>query len=112
VSGRRRRREWPPRNSINPGASQRPCWITEPAEQHDRFVLHVPFFAADIGAAFKRAGLVADVFMFLPDFDRGESTVTYEGDQINHYRVICDRPFPNGTRCLLHRCHSGECRPA
>lgn len=111
MSGHRRSGEWPPRNSITPGASQHPSWIAEPTEQDNRFVLHIPFFASDIGAAFKRAGLVADVLMFLPHFEQGESTVTYEGDQDNHYSIICDRPFPDGIRCPLHRCHSGECRP-
>ena len=102
-------RDSPPRNSITPIASQRPARLLGVTEPDYRFVLHVPFKATTLGVALETAGRLADFFAFLPDVDQGETTVTYEGDQSNHHRIICDLRLPDGTRCQLRQGHSELC---
>lgn len=102
-------RAQPSRNSINPGASQQRPRKMEMGDSSHRFVFHIPFRAASLSAALATAKRLADFFTFLSDFDRGETTVTYEGDQEIHHRVICDRRLPTGGRCCLRHGHSNQC---
>jgi hypothetical protein len=109
VSERRYTRDSPPRNSIAPSATQRPARLIGITDIETRFVLHVPFTAATLGMALEMAGRISDFLAFLPDIDQGETTVTYEGDQAIHQRVVCNLRLPGGGRCSYRDGHATAC---
>nr|MDT0663420.1 hypothetical protein [Micromonospora sp. DSM 115978] len=78
--------------------------------ERPRYVVHLPIDAPTLGAAFDLAVVLADVVAFVPSIDQGETTVSYEGDQMEHHRIICNKKIgrPN-VRCRLVFGHVDKC---
>ncbi|MEV4660579.1 hypothetical protein AB0J85_01390 [Micromonospora echinofusca] len=70
-------------------------------------MVHPPVLASDLAAA-KR---LARALGFLPDVDRGETTVSEADAQFVRYRVFCDSLLDNGRRCGRPADHDGPCVP-
>ncbi|MGC4805265.1 hypothetical protein [Micromonospora sp. DT233] len=75
----------------------------------ERFVAHLAFTAADLGAARRFAGALARSVTFLPEIDAGETTVSAEDAQGVRHRVFCDLPLPDHRRCARRADHDGAC---
>ncbi|MGW1058953.1 hypothetical protein [Micromonospora rubida] len=74
-----------------------------------RFVVHVPVFAADLDAACGFARAITRALAFLADVDGAETTVSEEDAQHVRHRVFCDRLLDGRRRCRLRAHHDGEC---
>ncbi|WP_229400686.1 hypothetical protein [Micromonospora okii] len=75
----------------------------------ERYVIHLPVLAADLGGAVRLARVVARWAGVLSFGDPGETTVSAEDEQGVRHRVFCDRRLPDGRRCLLRADHDGSC---
>jgi hypothetical protein len=75
----------------------------------ERYVIHLPVLAADLGGAVRLARVVARWAGVLSSADPGETTVSAEDEQGVRHRVFCDRRLPGGRRCLLRDDHDGPC---
>lgn len=80
-------------------------------ENARRWVLHLPFEAADRAAALELAVAVAGVKAMIPQVDPGEATVSAEDHQNRRTRVFCDRLLAGRRRCRLRDRHDGNCVP-
>nr|MDT0662976.1 hypothetical protein [Micromonospora sp. DSM 115978] len=74
-----------------------------------RYVAHIPFNAATLGTALDFGRILADFLAFIPHVDQGETTITAEGNQQEHYRVICNKKTGHHTRCPLVSGHADPC---
>ncbi|QOC90429.1 hypothetical protein [Micromonospora craniellae] len=74
-----------------------------------RFVIHVPVVAGDLGVAVRLARVLARWSSVLAAADPGETTVSAEDEQGIRHRVFCDLRLPGGRRCLLRADHDGPC---
>jgi hypothetical protein len=74
-----------------------------------RYVIHLPFIAADLPAAQRLARVVGRWITVLPMMDPGELTVSEEDGQSVRHRVFCDQRLPSGRRCVLCDGHDGDC---
>ncbi len=77
----------------------------------ERYVVHLPFTAADLDQARLMARTLARSVSFLAEVDIPESTVSAEDDQSVQYRLFCDRLLENGRRCVLRAEHEVPCAP-
>ncbi|MFY1617401.1 hypothetical protein [Micromonospora sp. WMMD736] len=75
----------------------------------ERFVIHLPVVAADLGGAVRLARVVARWAGVLAHADPGETTVSAEDAQCVRHRVFCDLRLDGGRRCLLRADHDGPC---
>ncbi|PWU43867.1 hypothetical protein DLJ46_29140 [Micromonospora globispora] len=75
----------------------------------ERFVIHLPVRAGDLGGAVRLARVVARWASLLSPADPGETTVSAEDEQGIRHRVFCDLLLPGGRRCLLRADHDGPC---
>ncbi|MER5453430.1 hypothetical protein ABT008_01440 [Micromonospora sp. NPDC002389] len=74
-----------------------------------RFVIHVPVVAGDLGVAVRLARVVARWSSVLAATDPGETTVSAEDEQGVRHRVFCDLRLSGDRRCLLRTGHDGPC---
>ncbi len=74
-----------------------------------RFVIHLPVVAGDLGVAVRLARVVARWSSLLAATDPGETTVSAEDDQGVRHRVFCDLRLAGNRRCLLRAGHDGPC---
>ncbi|MER5335183.1 hypothetical protein [Micromonospora sp. NPDC002717] len=77
----------------------------------ERFVVHLPVLATDLSAAKRFARAITRALGFLPDVDRGETTVSAEDAQFVRHRVFCDSLLDGGRRCGRAADHDGPCIP-
>ncbi|MFF5174771.1 hypothetical protein ACFY3U_19340 [Micromonospora sp. NPDC000089] len=75
----------------------------------ERYVVHLPVFAADLPGAVRLARVVARWANVLGCADPGETTVSAEDEQGVRHRAFCDRRMPDGRRCPLPADHDGPC---
>lgn len=78
----------------------------------ERFEVHLPVLATDLGAAKRFARAITRALGFLPDVDPGETTVSEEDAQFVRHRVFCDARLDGGRRCRHLADHDGPCVPA
>jgi hypothetical protein len=74
-----------------------------------RYVIHLPVLAPDLGGAVRLARVVARWAGVLSSADPGETTVSAEDEQGVRHRVFCDVRLPGGRRCVLRADHDGPC---
>lgn len=79
------------------------------APTNPRWVVHLPFTAADLPAARRFAAALARSVTFLPEVDAGQTTVSAEADQGVREPVFCDLPLPDRRRCARRTDHDGPC---
>ncbi|HEY0697467.1 MAG TPA: hypothetical protein VGD43_06615 [Micromonospora sp.] len=76
-----------------------------------RFVLHLPFTAADLAGAIHFARMLARSVSLQDQVDPGEATVSVEDAQGVRHRLFCDRLLDGGQRCRLRADHDTDCSP-
>ncbi|MFI7512496.1 hypothetical protein ACIBVK_03250 [Micromonospora echinofusca] len=74
-------------------------------------MVHLPVLASNLAAAKRFARAITRALGFLPDVDRGETTVSEEGAQFVRHRVFCDSLLDGGRRCGRPADHDGPCVP-
>ncbi|MFC7548954.1 hypothetical protein [Plantactinospora sp. GCM10030261] len=74
-----------------------------------RYVVHLPFTAADLPAALRLARVLARCVARLSPVEPGGTTVSEEDAQHVRHWVFCDALMPGGRRCVLRYGHDGEC---
>lgn len=80
-------------------------------ENERRFVIHMPFAVPTLSAAIDYAARITHILGFAPEIDAGETTITREGDQQNHIRILCDKRISGQERCAYRANHTGICGP-
>ncbi|MBB5828263.1 MULTISPECIES: hypothetical protein [Micromonospora] len=74
-----------------------------------RWVVHLPFTAADLPTARRFAAALARSVTFLPEVDAGQTTVSAEDEHGVREPVFCDLPLPDRRRCARRTDHDGPC---
>ncbi|MFY1625160.1 hypothetical protein ACN261_05590 [Micromonospora sp. WMMD723] len=77
----------------------------------ERFVVHLPVTADDLVSAQGLARTITRALGFLPDVDRGGTTLSHEDAQPVRHWVYCDRPLTPGRRCTRLADHPDDCAP-
>ncbi|MDG4762945.1 hypothetical protein O7632_02270 [Solwaraspora sp. WMMD406] len=102
----------PSADYFTPVPPPRPTTLAD-ADEQPRYVIHIPIHARDLTAAIEAAHTIAvtlaDWRTYLRELDYPETTVTIEGDQTQHHRVICNLQQPDGTRCEQLNAHEAPC---